>query len=266
MRNPGLATILLEKEKSIEFLENVCLIGKIKTFATIQNEQHEEMIHPHLWLDFTLAENQLSSFLKANKSYPISFFLGDKIASQVSSENLKSTVKEAIDNLSKDSLSDLYWRLMFIMVNSLPIYDDLLDELKALIVKIDFIWLFNSNNKRCLDVLYFVSGQIKYISDESLYVKLENSIVDIARLLSQNSNDEIRNDLEMLLLESIYHFSIKINSPNTSSQTFSNLLIQVLNVWPNFLKNRSLSKMAQELPVAQLHGFWNVVLLHRALH
>ncbi|MEA5512260.1 hypothetical protein VB715_21035 [Crocosphaera sp. UHCC 0190] len=262
----GLATIILEKEKSIEFLVNGGLIGKIKTFATIHNEQQEDIIHPHFLLDLTLAENQLNSFVRANKSYPISFFFRDRIASQVSSENLKSTVKEAIDNLSKDSLSDFHWKLMFIMVNSLPIYDDLVDELKALILKIDFIWLFNSNNKICLNALYFASGQIKYISDESLYFKLENRIVYIARLLSQNSNDEIINDLEMLLLECIYRLSVKLNNPNFSSQVLSNLLLRIFNVWPTFLKNRSLSKMAQELPAYQLHDFWNVVLLHRALH
>lgn len=99
---------------------------------------------------------------------------------------------------------------------------------------------------------------------------MESELVKIAKLFSEREDEIQKNDedpdIELHLLECIFSLTIQSKDPQTSSQNFSNLLSRVLIVWPNFLKNRSFSRLAQELPASQLHGFWTLVLLHRALY
>jgi hypothetical protein len=145
------------------------------------------------------------------------------------------------------------------------------NDFASLIESLDFISLFMKDYKVCLYILDVAACQSKYFSDSSIYDKLKNNIVQIAKLISEQENeilssDDDKNYINNLLLESIYKLTIQPNNPQISSQAFSDLLSEVLIAWPNFLKNRLFSKMVQELPISELHCIWTLVLLHRALH
>lgn len=157
----GLAVITSDKDSNL--LREIGLIDKVKNLAVVVDEQQSSFPNPELWHDPSLAKNSLVSFLGGDRKQYLSSLLEDEIGHCISSEDLQSTVEMAIDTLTINPLSHPHWLLILRIVNDLPIYNELVNQFKSLILSTDFVDLFNKSVSAFLMALEVTSKQVKYI-------------------------------------------------------------------------------------------------------
>lgn len=262
----GLAAVLVEHDS--ELLEAVEVPTKLAAFAvkTFEGQQYltTELIHD----DSSLAQNNLGSLLGGERSDYLTPLLGTELAHQVASNNLKAMVKNAIDTLSSQPLSKNQWLLIIGIIQDLPIYKDLTDKLNALVTNLNLVEIYKHEPSTAMFALIVASDHAANTGNESLCSRLEQDLIQIARLINnQEKIERVDDGIYANVLETALKLAIRPNDPRRTSCSLNMLLEQLFLTWFRFASRHvnGLFTVTQDLPVNQLHGCGKTILLFRAL-
>ncbi|WP_138505503.1 hypothetical protein [Nostoc sp. PA-18-2419] len=260
----GLAAITVDKP--VELLECLGMLDKAVTFAV---RVKEEQLVPDLRLlrDPMLANDCLGSLLRSDRQQ--SRLLGTELRQYLASSHLKTITENAIATLEENQLSKESWLWLIIVVDTLPIYDDLREKIKHIIETLDVSSLLATDIDLVFLAFKVASSQIIYMGDEQLESCLEDKVIYLANLLAlQNKETNLDKQHIHKFLEIVFRLANIPGNPNKTSLTIGKLLKKTLGVCPR-LANTDLylimSRFVNELPIQQLTGLWEVVLYLRAI-
>ncbi len=260
----GLSAILKDHDPAV--LQSAEISDRVAAFA-VRPLRDIHAIDLDLLHDLTLAQDTLGSLLGGNRSEYLTALLGVNLGHQVSSDFLKETVESSIDTLIGDRLAMNEWRSITHFINDLPIYSDLIEKLDSLIESTNFIELYNLEPSTALSILMFACDHVANTTNEELRTKLQDELVEIARLINdQERVDSINNGISILILECTLKLALRHNNPRKTSNSYYSLFERIFRVWHRFGYERmyGFSRAIRELPANQLHGAWTVYLLARA--
>lgn len=261
----GLASLL--QDKPSEILTQTGVIEHIQAFAMKAIDEHR-VPNPQLFRDPMLAQDSLRSILGGDRGHYLAPFFGSEIAQYLESASLKTIIAGAIQNLESDPTDLTQWNLLNAVVGDLPIYEDLRDSLKQIVIKINISTWFKLNPDLGILALVVTSDQVNYIGDEEVRAYLENQLLSLVQVLAENAREKINENIIAQLIETTFSLSIKLGNPYETSQYAADIVIRAINTWQKLADTyiyTSLFKLIQELPTEQLHGFWKVFLHLRAL-
>lgn len=261
----GLATILKDRDPAI--LQAAKISEKVIDFA-VKNLDEQQFLNPELFHDITLAQDSIESFLGGNRSDCLGYLLGEELGHQVSSDHLKLLLTSALDALISEPLSSEKWLLITWLIGDFPIYNDLVGKLDNLIREINFIELYSLEPSTALFALTVACDHTANTINEELRVKLENELVEIAKLINnQEPKEPVSDEISDRFIECTFKLTVRANDPRTTSLALNDLFKRIFYVCPRFLGRRmiGLSRGLQELPANQLHGAWVTNLIVRAL-
>lgn len=262
----GLASLL--QDKSSEVLSQTGVIDRIQAFAVKTVEQHR-VPDPQLFRDSMLARDSLRSILGGDRGDCLSRIFGSELAQYLSSASLKTIIEGAIQNLESNPTDLTQWSWLIAVVGDLPIYEDLRNPLKQIIAESNIATWFKLNPNLGLLALDVASNQINYIGDEEVHIYLESQLLSLMRLMAEEAQDNINENVTTQLMETIFRLSVKPENPRETSQHMTDLMIRAVNIWQKLADTQiyaGLFKLIQDLPTEQLHGFWKAFLYLRALH
>jgi len=261
----GLASLL--QDKPSEVLSQTGVIERVQAFALKTVDEHR-VPNPQLFRDPMLAQDSLRSILGGDRGHCLAPIFGSELAQYLESASLKSIIESAIQNLESDPTDLAQWHWLNAVVGDLPIYEDLRASLKQIITEINIAAWFESNPDLGLLALDIASNQVSYIGDEEVRVYLENQLLSLVRLLAEEVQDNIDENVTAQLIETIFRLSVKPENPCETSQHGADLMISAVSTWQKLADTHiyaGLFKLIQELPTEQLHGFWRAFLHLRAL-
>jgi hypothetical protein len=201
-------------------------------------------------------------------SEKLSYLFEAELGQQISSENLKAVVENAIDTLVNEPSLKTQWQHLYIFLGDLPIYSDLAEKLTNLTSNFDFVSLYHSDPHVAFLALTIASDHAANTANEDLRTKLEEALVAIAAIINaQDQVEQVSDEIADQMLECIIRLSVRANNPQATSESLNNLIKRISRIWTRFVDRRvvGLSRSARELPVNQLHGAWTTILLVRAL-
>lgn len=261
----GLAAILRDHDPAT--LQTSGIPERLVNFA-VMTVKEQQTLNSELWHDLTLAQDNLESLLGGNHSDCLETLLGEDLGQQVSSNHLKLLVVDAINTLISEPFSRVEWRIIFAMIEDLPIYGELVEKLDNLVRSINFVEFYCSQASTALFALIVACDHAANTANEELRTYLEEELVAIARLVNnQEQTQPADGEISCLLLESVLKLSLRANDPRITSRAFNRLLKQILRSRSHFINRRAIefSRGLQELPANQLHGTWTTNLLLRSL-
>lgn len=261
----GLASLL--QDKPLDVLGQTGVIERIQSFAVQTVEEHC-VPNPQLFRDPKLAQDSLKSILGGDRGQCLAPFLGPELAQYLESASLRTIIEGTIQNLESDPTDLNQWSLLNAFVGDLPIYEDLRDSLKQVVVKSNITTWFKLNPELGLLSLNVASAQVNYIDDEKVRAHLENQLLSLMRNLAEDAQENVNENVCAQLIETIFRLSFKSRNPCEISQHAADLMIRAVNTWPQLADTHiytGLFKLIQELPTEQLHGFWKAFLHLRAL-
>ena len=261
----GLASLL--QDKPSEVLSQSGVIERIQAFAVKTVEEHR-VPNPQLFRDPMLAQDSLRSILGGDRGHCLAPIFGSELAQYLESASLKTIIEGAIQNLESDPTDLTQWSWLSTVVGDLPIYEDLRDSLKQIVAKTNIATWFKLNPDLGLLALDIASNQVNHIGNEEVWVYLENQLLSLVRLLAEEAQDNINENVTTQLIETIFRLSVKPENPRETSQHAADLVISAVNTWQKLADTHlyaGLFKLIQELPTEQLHGFWKAFLHLRAL-
>ena len=262
----GLAAILAEQDPVI--FKAIGITEKMANFA-VRTIEDKQFLDPILWHDDSaLAQDNLGALLGGDRSKYIGLLLGTELGHQVSSEQLKAVVENAIDALVNEPLARDQWLSIIAVIGDRPIYNDLVDKFSILVRSIDILELYRAEPFTAIFALSVAADHVSHTSDEDLRLKLEQTLVVIAGLInSQEQIERVDNKIADQILETILKLAIRANDPYATSHSLNSLFTKISFAWPGFANTNAIGlfRVVQELPANQLHGAWATVLYLRAL-
>ncbi|HYV05954.1 MAG TPA: hypothetical protein VFB82_15265 [Blastocatellia bacterium] len=221
--------------------------------------------------DTSLQINVLGSFVVGDANDALAYLGPESSAkSQPASEALHNQVRLALEKLSDDSSDELAWSILMHIVGDLPIYEDGVGDLKAVLNRVDFEALRAINTSTAERAVQFATLQLCYLNDDGLKAKLKSSLVRWAGASADN-RDQLDGDEFKLsahrFLESALLISLQPGEPVVTSMAFGGLLQELLAAWPRLAEyyGMILLGLALDLPANHLHGVWPALMRCRAL-
>ena len=262
----GLAFLL--QDKPLEVINKDGIIERIQTFAVETIEEHY-VPNPQLFRDPMLAHDCLSSILGGDRGQCLLPFFGTELAHYLESGSLKSIIEGAIEKLEDDPTDLAQWSLLNAVIGDLPIYEELRDSFKQVILRSNIATWFELNPELGLLALDTMTKQVCYLDNEEARMHLENQLLSLVKLLAErNEQRAVSKNITAQIMDAIFKLSIKSENSRETSQSMADLIIKVANNWQKFADTYiydGLFKLLQELPAKQLHGLWNAFLHLRAL-
>jgi hypothetical protein len=217
--------------------------------------------------DSELTINATGSFLGGDREQVLNSATGEDF-SGLSSKVLRTLVTQALTSL-RENATARDWGTIDCVVGDLPIYDDLSSQLKELIRNSALEKVCSQDCIAALLALRVAANQSPYWKDDEINAQLEDSIVRLAALESHNTEEgqPISEDARMgALFDGALGLSIKSNDAKLSSLTFSRILRRILESSPKLANHFSSGfvTLLLQLPAAQLHGMWQLLLFLRA--
>ena len=234
---------------------------------TAFNENERRSLIP-LLRDPELMKNATGSFLGGDHQAGLSAIMGNDTEG-ISSPNLKTLVGSALEKLASDP-NTLEWANVDLVVGDRPIYSDLSQQLRELINNLDFVKLYQNEPTVGLLAVRVATDQMIYWDDDAFRDRVEDSLLKLLQLRSTDSRilKEISRDAKVgALIEAALKSSLKLNDPQMSSRRFSQILHKMLKVFPSLIDYLApgFVNLVFQLPAAQLHGMWPLLLTIRAL-
>jgi hypothetical protein len=217
--------------------------------------------------DTQLMTNVTGSFLGGDHVKALSPIMGDEIDG-LASANLQTLISSKLDSLEVDQ-NTLEWGTVDLVVGDRPIYPDLSDRLRKLIDGLDFVNLYQEDAVTALQAVRVATNQAIHWNDDGFRASLEASLLQLLQLSSKDLDSVKKISLDArvgALIDAALKLSIKIDSPQVSSERFSQLLHKMLKVFPNIgdYLGPGFVNLIFQLPAAQLHGMWPFLLTIRA--
>jgi len=217
--------------------------------------------------DPQLMTNVTGSFLGGDHVKALSTIMGDE-TDGLSSPNLQTLINAKLDSLEVDQ-NTLEWGTIDLVVGDRPMYPDLSDRLRKLIDGLDFVKLYHKDGVTALQALRVATDQAIHWDDDGFRASLEASLLQLLRLSSKDLDSVKKISLDRrvgALIDAALKLSIKIDSPQVSSERFSQLLHKMLKVFPNIgdYLGPGFVNLIFQLPAAELHGMWPFLLTIRA--
>lgn len=232
---------------------------------------------PHLTLirDFSQATNALGSFLGGSFVSVLNSILGENVSSIFGHDALQLLVKLAIDKLMGESSDFVSWSHLHAVLDGLPPYGNLVEQLKLLFSKVEFARLSEEDPMLGILALQSASLQEPYLDDENLHSKLRDEVVNIASVLSnrdlgdgtknqeQTTSDGVQQHFHGLLLDSALNLSITSDQP---FREFAALITRLIDFNPSMipLTRYMVQRLYDELPINQAKNLSSLLVRLRA--
>jgi hypothetical protein len=263
----GIGAISQEYERS--FLEAIGIVQELTEFSTTTVED-QPILNMNLWHDdYALAQDSLGALWGGSRYAILSIVFRDEFTQQVTSENLRSVVEDAIDALATEPTARSQWYLLIAIVGDLPIYPDLIERLDQLVSSTSFVKLYEAEPTTAFFALRFVCDHVANTANEELRIKLEAELIAIAKLVSvQEQSTQNDHEISDQLLECALKVAVRANDPRATSTSINHLLEKIALAWSQFSNMRSegFSLILLDLPAIQLQGAWATTLRFRGLH
>jgi hypothetical protein len=267
----GVSSVLSDKDPKT--LENLNFLEIISNYAFAQDADVKVI---YLMRDPLLTINGTGTFLSGDRAKVLSPIIGKENAEGVSSSNLESMVRKAIEDLEQNPYQKS-WATINAIVRDLPIYPSLRERLKALLEQLDVDGILKTDLITAYQALRVAASQIPHFQDDDLRKHYEASLIQAAYFLSEKykgdsmAQETIEGDVSLErhvaeLMDISLALSIRLNDSRSTSMGWSKLIRSMLSKWPQLGKHISntFSQVVFELPAKQLHGMWAVVLSLRA--
>ena len=259
----GLGKIISTFDETI--IKQLEIEEKYVKYANNEEEATGFLIFP----DPLLMVNNLDSFFGGDRSVNLPFLSGD-IAKQISSSNLKDIVKDSMNKIKSNEGSSIDWFKLSIILGDLPCYIDLQNELKKILLSIDFESTLAKDHLAAVLAVRLGSKQLRYFFDSDISVHIEDGLLRIASFFSNKPDLELGiftiNQVAVGLLDDALSLSIAAGNDKEISDKFYKLLQAIFERWPISAKNMQFGifRLAQELPASFMHGLWKLMLFLRA--
>lgn len=259
-------------KKAMEFIDE-----KLRTIfnkAAFPYEDRNRLPIPALLRDPTQAQNSLESFLGGNHGEKLSILLGKDTANLFTQSELQSSTENAVDALVKEEDNFDAWMRLYAVLGGLPPYENLVDRIRTIIQKTDYVNLFKKNPDLARIAIHTASLQIINLRDNDIRCNLKNQLVDIAKYLAKQNTDKVDlsaiskedldklRDISLILLESAFNVSTATQQNQNVIAEFVDLLtqlVEILNVMKPVIKP-IVQRFCEELPISQAKQFWMLLL------
>jgi tetratricopeptide (TPR) repeat protein len=217
--------------------------------------------------DPQLMTNVTGSFLGGDHAEALSPIMGVE-TDGLSSANLQTLISSKLDSLEVDQ-NTLEWGTVDLVVGDRPIYPDLSVRLRKFIDSLDFLKLYEQDAVTALQAVRVATNQAVHWDDDSLRQRLEASLLGLIQLSSKDLDSVKKISLDArvgALIDAALKLSIRIDSPQVSSELFSQLLHKMLKVFPSIgdYLGPGFVNLIFQLHAAELHGMWPFLLTIRA--
>lgn len=259
-------------KKAVEFVDE-----KLRTIFTGEAFLYEDgnrLPIPALLRDLTQARNSLESFLGGDHGEKLSILLSKETANLFTQSELQSSTENAVEALIKEEDNFDSWMQLYAVLGGLPPYKNLVDRLRTIIQKTDYVNLFKKNPDLAGIAIHTASLQLINLCDNDIRCNLKNQLVNIAKYLAKqntdiaNSNNVSKEDFKklkdtcLILLESAFNISTATQQNQNVITEFVDLLtqlVEILNVMKPVIKP-IVQRFCEELPISQAKQFWMLLL------
>ncbi len=219
------------------------LVSKAMAAFALAYESHATetrptiLSHPSLVVDVTRARNSLDSFLGGNLVDTLGFQSGD---GAVTSAALGALVRQGVDSLTVARDDANAWQILHTVLDDLPLYEDLADRFKAILLGTDFTQLLRERSPGALTALLVATLQIVNYDDEALRDRLRDQAVQVAAYLAEreasvwsgvNSRDDVnreRQAIGRILLTLAQNLGVGARVPGGGFAVFIDLVARLI--------------------------------------
>jgi hypothetical protein len=222
---------------------------------------------PQLLQDPTLAYNSLDSFLGGDRAENLSSVLGELETNELRRESLHGVAIEAVAKLTT-SFDDLNaWRNLLAIIGDLPPYPDLVEPIKTVLKKTDFVSLWQKNLLGKY-VFQAATAWLSPLSDDSLRAYLKEQLFAICKLVDRTGAEVIENaeHSEIIILEAALNLSMFGQEVPRAISDFHDVLVQLVRTAPALVpKFRPvIQKLCEDLPISHVRQIYPLLLQMQA--
>lgn len=229
--------------------------------------------------DHTCASNQLGSVLGWDRGKSLEVLLGPQNAELFSKEELHRTVAQAISALMDEDDWQFAWVQLFAVLGSLPVYDDLADQLRAALRSTDFVALMQRDVTVGTLALHVASLQAVHLADTDLRDHLVSELVRVVAFLSDEQHAALdaaafgpdglttADRVQWRIVEAAMAVALTPTGPSSEAMAaFAALVTAIVDVWsaPTPILRRVVQRLAEQLPIAAVAELWPVLVRLRA--
>jgi hypothetical protein len=223
--------------------------------------------------DPTLGRNAVGSILGGDRDAALRHVVGPNEAQLMSSASLRQMTASAIELLKYDPGSELVWVVLSAVLSDFPVYEDLRDQLKAVLSSIDLDALCSANPFSGFLAVRIAAVQAAQMTDDGLRATVESALLKIAARLGDGNLEVSAGgapvsaaDQAVNLLEATLRITHSHADASENSGALARLLIKIADASPfvaAWLKVAA-QRLVWDLPVEQLQGMWRLALELRA--
>lgn len=250
-------------------LEKIGLKEMLDNFLSA-DEKHEKSLS--LLQDPELATNGAGSFFGGDRAEVLATVLDATEVQEVASLSIKEIVRQAIENLKNNPADGQSWVLIKTVISDLPLYPDLRGDFQAVAKSLNIGALIASDLGTATYAVMVAASQLPYYPDDDIKSHLELSWLELVKHysaeLGHNSDTEDKGvAVVAMLLEGALGLAMELHDARATSRAWGGLLMRMLNTAPGLARFMGylILKRVFELPAAQLHGIFPVLLAIRAL-
>lgn len=238
---------------------------KIMKYALSEEGVTEFFMFP----DPLLTEDNLESLFGGDRSMNLPFLAHD-IAKQISSIYLKDTVKNAMHKIRSNQSEYIEWLKLSIILSDLPCYSDLQNDLKEILLGIDFESMLAKSHLASVLALHVGAKQSRYFIGDYVITHIEKGLLQTATFFSGNPGIELapftNGQIAGGLIDDALSLSVTENNDREITMKFCKIAQRTFEEWPLTSENirHGIFRLAQELPASLLHGLWKLILFLRA--
>ena len=264
----GVASVLGANGRQV--LEKIGVKEIVDTYLSA-DEKHEKLLS--LLQDPELATNGTGSFFGGDRAEVLATVLEATEVQGVASHSIKEIVRQAIENLKNNPADGQSWALIKTVVGDLPLYPDLREDFQLVAKSLNISALIASDPATATYAVMVATSQLPYYPDEDIRSHLELSWLELVKYYSvelghDGGTEENGVAVVAMLLEGALGLAMELDDSRATSRAWGSLLMRMLNSAPDLSRFMGylILKRVFELPAAQLHGIYPVLLAIRALN
>jgi hypothetical protein len=234
------------------------------------DEKNERFLQ--LFRDPELMTNGSGSFLGGDRAKALSTIFDALEVQPLASVSIKDALRQAIENLKANPADPSSWAVVRTAIWDLPLYSDLYESFSAVVKSLDFDAPLAADPATATYAIMVAASQLPYFPDDEIRMSLEPKWLALvkhysAELAQEHYPEDRAAGVIAMLLEGALGMAVELNDPRATSRAWGGLLLRMLNVAPELASHLGhlILKRVFELPAAQLHGLFPVLLAVRAL-